>query len=332
MTKWWIGSLAALASSACVSATLALTLPAAAEEPRAGSRIAGIAWPRSSFDWPDVNGNKRAILEEAAALAGTTCGPQTEFNAWPLGEDDAADELIPGILSSYETAGWTLTQPVPAEPEVYLGERNGNQVLVWLYNDEDRNALALFTCLIEGSSPGSAEEYAAAVAEGNMLDASSAPSVVSSVMHGLGSLAMLISAGLVFLGMRQRKKARAATTWAEVPGEILSSRIESRTTTDEDGDETTWHTPQVSYRYAFQGSEFVGQRLRFGSTKTLNAKKAEDMLAPYPAGANVTIRVNPANPAEATLEATLPKFRSFFPAAILFGLVGAVLLISQAGM
>lgn len=165
-----------------------------------------------------------------------------------------------------------------------------------------------------------------------MLDASSAPSVVSSVMHGLGSLAMLISAGLVFLGMRQRKKARAATTWAEVPGEILSSRIESRTTTDEDGDETTWHTPQVSYRYAFQGSEFVGQRLRFGSTKTLNAKKAEDMLAPYPAGANVTIRVNPANPAEATLEATLPKFRSFFPAAILFGLVGAVLLISQAGM
>lgn len=319
-----IGPLSGIAG---LAAMLALAQPAGAQEFRSGSAIAGVAWPVSSYDWPDTDGSKRSLLDKAADLAGAQCGPETEYNAWRLDEDNTADDLRPGILSSYRDSGWTLSQPVRSEPDLYLGERNSNRVLVWLYHYEDREALALYTCLLEGSSPATKEEYAAALTRTNLLDASSAPNTVTAIVRLLGGLSLLIAAALVFIGMRQRSKARDASNWTAVPGEIISGRIDSSTTTDEDGDETTWLTPVVSYRYMLDSREYTGNRIRFGSVKTLKQKEAEETLAAYPVGANVNVHVNPAKPEEATLELTVPGLRSFFPFAAVFAAVGAILLI-----
>jgi hypothetical protein len=307
-----------------------------AQEMRSGSPLAGVTWPISSYDWSDTpTGPRRATLDAAAATVGSRCSGDGEFNAWNLTGEEEPEAFRRSILTSYEDAGWALTQPVAAEGDVYRAAKDANEVLVWLNYDADKYALALFTCVLEGSvsavtvgQPGSGTSSEPAIIGTPMTPFMK----MTTMMRGLGYLALLIALVCTIIGLRQRKKAAAASHWAQAPGVVLSSRVETSTISDADGDETTWYKPQVHYSYTHNRVEYEGQRLRFGNSKTSTQKRAEEAVAKYPAGAQVTVRVNPQKPGEATLEAEMPKFRSFLPIAIVFALGGASLLAAHSAL
>lgn len=117
-----------------------------------------------------------------------------------------------------------------------------------------------------------------------------------------------------------------------VPATIETSRVETRVESDADGDETTWYTPRVTYRYMHGGTEYRGERLRFGLSKTSVLKRAHEAIVSYPAGATVSARVNPKNPKEATLETGSPRLGAFLPSAAVFAVLGAILLAVKSAM
>lgn len=324
----------------CVAATmlggalLAALTHANAQEWRNGSPLAGVTWPASSYDWPDTpDGAKHAMLDASAAAVGSQCIGEYEFNAWDLTGEEDPEWFRRSILISYEDAGWALTQPVAAEGDVYRATKGANDVLVWLNYDPGKYALALFTCVLEGSVSAATASEAGIGTSGQAAITDDPMTLfvkMTTMMRGLGYLALLIALVCLIVGLRQRKKAAAAGSWAQAPAVILSSRIETGTTSDADGDETTWYRPQVQYSYTHNGVQYEGQRLRFGNSKTSAQKRADEAVAKYPAGAQVTVRVNPQKPSEATLEAEMPRFRSFLPIAIVFALGGAGLLAAHS--
>ena len=123
---------------------------------------------------------------------------------------------------------------------------------------------------------------------------------------GLIMLGLLWIAGFIIAHHRAVARAAAAEGWPSVPGEVVASRIGAEESADSEGGTTTWYMPVLRYRYAVDGRELEGRRLRFGSVRTADLKRAEAWLAPYPAGARVEVRYDPADPAEAVLETRPP--------------------------
>lgn len=296
--------------------------PSFSQEMRAGSLLAGVAWPVSSYDWPDdASGAKRAVLDQAAAAVGKQCSETQEFNAWDMSGEDQPEQFVQSILGSYDDAGWKLTQS-QADGDAYAGARDGVEIVVWLNLDAERHRLALFTCRTNTSvAPGKPPR--------NGLSAVAPADDAMPILRALGYLALLAGFAFLVLGIRRRRKAVASKDWNEVPATILNSRIEKRTVETMD-DETTWYTPLVQYAYTIGGVEHGGQQLRLHSSKTTNRKRAEAAIAKYPVDAQVTIRVNPANPGEATLETDPPRFGAFLPIAVLFALAGAGLVAIES--
>jgi hypothetical protein len=120
----------------------------------------------------------------------------------------------------------------------------------------------------------------------------------------LGGLAW----GAYFLQLHRSAVAQAqrAGSWPTARGRILESRIDVDESEDEEGGTTRWFTPRVRYGYEAGGQVNEGDRIRFGAMRTADGSKAEAWAAPYPAGAEVEIRYNPLDPADAVLETGKP--------------------------
>jgi len=66
---------------------------------------------------------------------------------------------------------------------------------------------------------------------------------------------------------------------------------------------TTGYVPQVVYAYMIDGARYQAERLRMGETIiSSDTRAAERVVARYPAGSDVTVYYNPADPADATLD------------------------------
>lgn len=139
----------------------------------------------------------------------------------------------------------------------------------------------------------------------------------------------MIEWGLIFLGLawlgcfgfahsRAAKKAIAAGGWPTSIGKVLATEV----VVDESGsmgeDGTTWYNPTVNYSYSVAGTEFLGNRLRFGNPHCSNRNKAEAAIAPYAVGASVVVHYNPVKPSDAVLETGKPS--SIYLILSLFGL------------
>ena len=61
-------------------------------------------------------------------------------------------------------------------------------------------------------------------------------------------------------------------------------------------------SPVVEYSYRVQGRDYHGSRLAFGADVAGPRDFAEAIVARYPAGREVTVHFNPANPSFAVLE------------------------------
>lgn len=120
----------------------------------------------------------------------------------------------------------------------------------------------------------------------------------------LVAFGLLWLAGFAFIHFRAVAKAKASETWPTTIGKVASSQVlveESR-----DGEGATWYNPVIAYTYTAAGRTIEGSRIRFANMRRGSQKKAEAVLAPYRAGAPVTVRYNPAKPEEAVLETHKP--------------------------
>jgi hypothetical protein len=107
---------------------------------------------------------------------------------------------------------------------------------------------------------------------------------------------------LIIKAVRDRKKAEASAVWPSTAGTVTESTIEETYTRDEDGHRETHFKPVVRYTYQVVGSSYTGNQIAFGGGSSSNYKSAQQTIAAYPVGAQVTVYYNPEKPEEAVLE------------------------------
>jgi hypothetical protein len=109
--------------------------------------------------------------------------------------------------------------------------------------------------------------------------------------------------------------------WEQVPGTVISSEV--RDEWDTTGDRYAGH---VVYTYEVNGVTYEGNQLDLrGPLYVGNREDAERLLTPYPVGASVMPYVDPANPARAVLDRSLPS------AIWVFAGLGSVLVLLSLG-
>ena len=95
----------------------------------------------------------------------------------------------------------------------------------------------------------------------------------------------------------------ANSSFVEVP--VVITRAEVKVDSSGEG---TSYTPNIEYRYTVDGEEYSGNRLSytaFGSSDLSAAKKAVDN---YPLGETVTALLDPDDPSEVVLDASIDSF------------------------
>ncbi|HAV63819.1 MAG TPA: hypothetical protein DCY13_15820, partial [Verrucomicrobiales bacterium] len=111
--------------------------------------------------------------------------------------------------------------------------------------------------------------------------------------------------GLIFAGValgfigfiaREAMQDREVRRWTPIPAQVISSAVLPATGSD------STHGFAISYSYQLDGRSFTGTQLRRQPVAETDVSEIERLVSRYPAGAQVTCRVNPANPAESVIE------------------------------
>jgi hypothetical protein len=128
--------------------------------------------------------------------------------------------------------------------------------------------------------------------------------------------------GFAFLAYATRLlvKSNRAKSWPTVQGTVLDSRIRESYSSGEEKSEQIY----ILYEYAVNGESLRSSVWRLGNVSTSSRSKiAKEILARYPIGARVMVRVNPENPKDAVLEpGSVPWVWFFF--GFIFFVVGAL--------
>lgn len=131
-------------------------------------------------------------------------------------------------------------------------------------------------------------------------------SLLLSVLCGGGIFLLLAGLGvfLIIFNQRNKKKAGASQSWPSAAGQITQAYVRQSTSTDTDGDMSTYYYPHLEYTYTVMGQTYTGKRVAFGAeTGYGNDAQASAKLSRFPAaGSPVTVYYDPQNPAEAVLE------------------------------
>jgi Protein of unknown function (DUF3592) len=117
----------------------------------------------------------------------------------------------------------------------------------------------------------------------------------------IGAVFLAVAGLIGYIMVRQVRSARASRSWPIAPGTVLSGTVETVTERDSDGT-STYFTPRLRYAYEVSGRRYESERIRFGQIRE-SERGARKVLERYPAGSPVEVRYDPANPADATLEA-----------------------------
>jgi hypothetical protein len=98
---------------------------------------------------------------------------------------------------------------------------------------------------------------------------------------------------------------RRAAKWAQAPGRIVKSGIGSRDHRFAGEAATVRNIPVVAYTFSVGGREYRGDRIVLGE---VGAGEIDAMLAKYPAGKEVTVFYDPADPNNCVLEHGIPSY------------------------
>lgn len=117
-----------------------------------------------------------------------------------------------------------------------------------------------------------------------------------------------------------------ARNWVQTQGVVKSSTVASHRSHSRRGTRTVF-SPLVTYDYAYQGTNYHGERFSTFQVSTSSYRQQKAKADRYHRGDQVQVWVDPANPKNSVLERQLrpPLFISMFFS--LFGLVGTGLVV-----
>lgn len=116
-------------------------------------------------------------------------------------------------------------------------------------------------------------------------------SIAGQIAFGLACLAF--GAWFTRFCARSWHRARAAPSWARVPGRIVSAIV-----VPDDGG----YAPLVRYTYTVAGKPYQSSRIALAFTSYIRERHARAVADRYRAGRDVVVSVDPDDPAQAVLE------------------------------
>ncbi len=162
---------------------------------------------------------------------------------------------------------------------------------------------------------------------------------ITGLLIGLlcGGGIILLFAGvgvfLIYTSYKGRQKAGESQKWPSTAGQIVEARVTRSMHTDSDGDTSYSYAPYVRYTYQVAGQEFTGDKITFGFKQTHSQEqKANQALARFPMGGQVSVYYDPTNPAEAVLERTAGGSTVSLVLGIVFLAVSACIGCPVVGM
>lgn len=175
-----------------------------------------------------------------------------------------------------------------------------------------------------------------------LTDTDSRIAGIPLISLGVGSLGVLLLAQSLrlFLKLRRARKEaqRDRESWSRVPAKMLYSRVEKRTDNQADGHVYVTYSARFRYEYRVAGTAYEGTRYSLaGDWSSSDRETHEKELRGFPEGGEVTVWVNPQNPAESVLrldeesfpDTTLLQFLLIFFG---IGLVGLAVVIAVVKM
>lgn len=151
--------------------------------------------------------------------------------------------------------------------------------------------------------------------------------MVSAEYTGLIGPVLFIGAGLlvIFAFLPALRLARASASWPQVPGEIVASKMVTRSMSSSDGRDEV-RNARITYRYEVAGRSYQGQRIVAGPLGVLFAKR---VVRRYPKGKACRVAHHPQRPQVAVLEPGVHVIHSLpLLMGLLFCALGFVLLWS----
>lgn len=115
-----------------------------------------------------------------------------------------------------------------------------------------------------------------------------------------GGLLLVVGSVQLLWCMRNTFQAVLATRWPTVQGTIESSRVEEQAVHISGGHGTAY-IPKVSYTYQVAGLHYSGHRIYFTDGNALPFQ-AQKIMEEFPAGAIVTVHIDPSDPASSLLQ------------------------------
>jgi hypothetical protein len=200
--------------------------------------------------------------------------------------DDSGGENTEATLARYPLGASVSVYYDPADPTHCVLERTGPQGITAAGCIGGLAVLAAF---------GGAIYWL--IIHGPAFIAARFPQAESNIVVLAGAIGLV--ALLLFIGARRYSKQ--AANWPAVRGTIVSSRIEEYQERI-DGTLRTSYRPAIEFSYAVRGREWRSTQIKVGLEVSGARASAEKTVAKYPAGSEVEVHYDPANPSNAALE------------------------------
>jgi hypothetical protein len=113
-------------------------------------------------------------------------------------------------------------------------------------------------------------------------------------------LFFLAGVAMVVAGHRMQVKARQAQTWPTVQGTIVDITFDD--SSDPTSSSATTCQTNVRYSFVVAGRQFEASRIAFGYSANRNRQAEFALYSRLKQAGTVTVRYNPAQPSEASLE------------------------------
>ncbi len=139
--------------------------------------------------------------------------------------------------------------------------------------------------------------------------------------------ALLGGAYFIYQGVKLALQAKKALqTWQSVQGVVLKAETGRHRIYNSKRPANVTYRPEVTYQYEVNGQSYTCNTLGFG-TGTYSMDKAQKMIAPYPQGKSVNVHYDPADPAQAVLEASAHGTLNNFLMGAMFLVLAVLVLI-----
>lgn len=111
----------------------------------------------------------------------------------------------------------------------------------------------------------------------------------------------VIGAGMLYLGWSTRREAEASRQWPATEGTVTATTVAEVTVT-RGKTRVKMHEAQVAYRYSVAGQSYSAGRIGWAPSRFADPAQAQQFIAGYPVGSNVTVSYDPRRPFKAVLK------------------------------